>query len=57
MIDHVDDDNNHVKEGHHHVDEDDQREQRICNGDFHLKNSAIINRSIGGFFSAHFPHH
>ena len=25
----------HVEEGHHHVDEDDQREQRICNGDFH----------------------
>ena len=30
------DDNEHVEEGHHHVDEDDQREQRICNGDFHL---------------------
>ena len=29
------DDYDHVEEGHHHVDEDDQREQRICNGDFH----------------------
>ena len=43
MINDNNDDNEHAKEGHHHVDEDDQREQRICNEDFLFIESIIID--------------